>query len=159
MTVLLCTAVLLALGAAADSPPEALSGIVVGVADGDTLTVLVDRSPRKVRLWGIDAPEKDQPFGTRSKQALALAVAGKAVVVQVRGSDRYGRTVGWVRVGDAAVNLDQVRNGMAWWYEQYAPKATDLAQAQQQARAARKGLWVDPAPTPPWDFRRAKRQR
>ncbi len=159
MPVLLWIALLLTSASALAPPHNPLTGQVVRIADGDTLTLLVDTRQVKVRLWGIDAPEKDQAFGTRSKQALAQAVMGKTVVVHSHGTDRYGRTLGWVVAGGATVNLDQVRNGMAWWYQQYAPKAADLAQAQRQAQAQRKGLWVDAAPEPPWEFRKARRQR
>jgi len=138
---------------------ETLHGKVIAITDGDTIQVLVDREPVKVRLWGIDAPEHDQAFGTRSQQALAASVFGKVVDVEVRGRDRYGRTLGVIRSGPSNANLEQVRTGMAWWYQKYAPKAAEYSNAETAARQARRGLWADTDPTPPWEFRRDKRGR
>jgi endonuclease YncB( thermonuclease family) len=97
---------------------ETLTGRVVGVADGDTITVLdANRQQHKIRLAGIDAPEKAQPFGDRSKQNLSALVFDKQVVVESNKQDRYGRTVGKVLVNEIDANLAQVKAGMAWWYE------------------------------------------
>jgi len=137
---------------------DELRGKVVGISDGDTATVLVAGAPVKVRLWGIDAPEKAQAFGQRSKQALSDLAFGKEIVVEVRGHDRYGRTLGLLRVGGLHVNHAMVRAGMAWWYQQYAPKALDLQAAELAARKAGVGLWRDVAPEAPWLFRRTQRE-
>ncbi len=138
---------------------ETILGRVVGVTDGDTLTVLDAGSQQhKIRLAGIDAPEKSQPFGSSSKQNLSDLAYGKSIAVEWSKQDRYGRTVGKVLVSGQDVNLMQVRAGMAWWYRDYA-KEQSLAdrrlyeQAEQQARAQHVGLWRDAKPLPPWDFR------
>jgi endonuclease YncB( thermonuclease family) len=100
------------------------TGKVVGVADGDSITVLRGREQVKVRLVDIDAPEKAQPFGNRSKQALEVLVKGQEVLVVERGQDKYHRTLGKIYRGDIDVNTEQVRQGMAWVFRQYAKDAT-----------------------------------
>ncbi len=137
-----------------------LRGEVVALADGDTITVLdTDRRQHKVRLAGIDAPEKRQPFGTQSKGSLAEMVFRQQVVVEWSKRDRYGRIIGKVMIGRLDVCLEQVRLGMAWHYKRYAPEqsAADqaaYAAAELDARRARRGVWRDAAPVPPWEFRR-----
>jgi endonuclease YncB( thermonuclease family) len=136
-----------------------LAGEVVALADGDTVTVLdPSRQQHKVRLAGIDAPEKRQPFGERSKQALATLTFRKQVVVEWHKRDRYGRIVGFVKVGGTDAGLELVRMGLAWHYkaferEQSAVDRGRYADAEAGARAAHIGLWRDPNPTPPWEFR------
>jgi len=138
---------------------ETLTGYVVDIADGDTITVLdADHLQHKIRLSGIDAPEKAQPFGERSKQNLAGMVFNKTVTVEWSKRDRYVRKVGKVMVGGVDTNLAQVRAGMAWWYEAYRKEQSPAGQrlyqdAEQQARALRVGLWRDPVPVAPWDWR------
>lgn len=133
-------------------------GRVVGVHDGDTITVLTDgKKSVKVRLDGIDAPEAKQAYGARAKQALSDLVFGKTVQIDVRTRDRYGRTVGRVRIGDVDVNVEMVRMGYAWWYRVYAKKDRALEAAEAEARAARRGLWGEKDPTPPWEWRRKRR--
>jgi endonuclease YncB( thermonuclease family) len=134
-----------------------LAGRVVSIQDGDTLTVLVSRRQIKVRLADIDAPERKQPFGTRSRQSLADLCAGKDARIAEQGRDRYGRTLGRVTCASVDANAEQVRRGMAWVYERYAPKGSPLYVVQTEARAARRGLWQDARPVPPWEWRRAKR--
>lgn len=133
-----------------------LVGNVVGVHDGDTLTLLVDRTQYKIRLDGIDAPELGQDFGTRSKQALSKACFGKTVKVETHGQDRYGRTLGEVFT-DESVNRRLVQDGMAWHYVRYSD-SEELAAAEKAAREAKAGLWADPAAVPPWEFRAKKKQ-
>lgn len=139
-------------------------GRVVGVSDGDTITVLdSSNTQHKVRLSGIDAPEKSQPFGQRSKQSLSDLVFGKAVTVETTKRDRYGREVGKVLTGGLDVNLEQVRRGLAWHYKAYEREQpvedrTTYSTAEQEARAARIGLWADPMPLPPWEFRHQPRR-
>lgn len=136
---------------------ETLSGVVVGVSDGDTLTLLVEDKLRvKIRLHGIDAPESKQAFGQRAKQSLSELAYNKDARVEVVDRDRYGRTVGVVFVGDVNVNAEQVRTGMAWWYRQYAKDDTTLEALEAEARKERRGLWQDKEPVPPWEFRRAR---
>jgi endonuclease YncB( thermonuclease family) len=138
---------------------ETLTGYVVGIADGDTLTVLdASHQQHKIRLAGIDAPEKGQPFGDRSKQSLAAMAFNKNVTVEWNKLDRYGRTVGKVMVNGKDANLEQVRAGMAWWYRDYAKEQSPAdrglyERAEVQARAQHVGLWRDANPMPPWEFR------
>lgn len=149
-----------------------LAGRVVAVADGDSVTVLdAEKVRHKVRLAAIDAPEKGQAFGNRSKQHLSDLVFQKEVSVQWRKRDRYGRIVGKVMVRSpdcpsCPKNLDvgqaQLSVGLAWWYRQHAneqsPDSRGRYESEElEARARRVGLWRDPAPVPPWEFRRAKR--
>lgn len=127
---------------------------VVGVTDGDTLTCLSGgREQIKVRLGSIDAPEKSQDFGQRSKAALSDLVYGRDVHLQVIDTDRYGRTVAKVIVGGTDVNLEQVKSGMAWVYRKYAKDQRYLA-AERAARSARAGLWADSNPVEPSVWRK-----
>ena len=138
---------------------QVLVGKVVAIADGDTLTVLdASRTQHKVRLAGIDAPERKQPFGQKSRQLLADLVFRKHVEVIAEKKDRYGRTIGKVVHQQRDINLVLVSEGMAWHYKQYAREqdASDrklYALAEEEARAQRKGLWRDPQPIPPWSWR------
>ncbi len=126
---------------------------VVGISDGDTITCLTAQKQQlKVRLAKIDAPEKDMPYGARAKQALSDAIYGKKVTVTPETIDRYGRTVGLISYAGRDINLQQVQIGMAWVYAQYTTDQTYFA-AEKAARAARKGLWADPNPIRPSDWR------
>jgi endonuclease YncB( thermonuclease family) len=129
-----------------------LVGKVVGVSDGDTITVLVDKKPIKIRLEGIDAPEAKQSFGTRSKQALSEMVFGKEVLVRKTGQDRYGRSLGFVSRDGIDINSVMIQDGWAWHYKKYN-QDSKLADLERQARAAKRGLWAEPNPLAPWDFR------
>ena len=148
----------LALGAAAD-----IQGRVIGVSDGDTVTVLdEDKVQHKIRLAGIDAPELRQAFGRRSKQTLSDCAFGKEAVVVGNKIDRYGRRVGKVVVLDNYCNLRQVELGLAWHYKAYEREQsfTDKAAyglAEIRAQESQLGLWKDLSPQPPWDYRREKR--
>lgn len=154
---------------------DTLAGKVVGVSDGDTITVLdSDKRQHKIRVAGIDAPEKNQAFGQRSKENLSRLVFGKEVEVQWSKHDRYQRIVGKVMVAepgcqrpDCAKILDaglgQVTAGFAWWYRKYAKEqsaedARSYETAEQEARARSVGLWRDAEPIPPWDWRKKDRQ-
>jgi endonuclease YncB( thermonuclease family) len=140
-----------------------IEGRMVGVADGDTITVLDDtHTQHKIRLAGIDAPEKKQPFGQRSKESLSDLVFSKTVTVETGKTDRYGREVGKVLVEGFDANLVQVQKGFAWHYkayerEQSATERKAYADAENEAKAAQRGLWRDTAPVPPWEFRKATR--
>jgi len=140
--------------AAASSSVWALQ--VVGIADGDTLTVLQDGRPARIRLANIDAPEKRQAFGDRSKQSLSELCYGKDAVVRIISTDRYGRAVAMVSCGGIEVNRAQVERGLAWVYTRYNQDPS-LPPLQVAAAAQRRGLWVDLNPVPPWEFRRAGR--
>ncbi|MCX7037922.1 MAG: thermonuclease family protein [Spirochaetes bacterium] len=129
-----------------------LTGNVVAIHDGDTLTLLVGTVQHKIRLNGIDAPELRQPFSQRSRQFLADLCFGKLVTVRVVDVDKYGREVGDVDVDGVPVNAELVRAGLAWHYKQYSKDAT-LAALEVEARSGKRGLWADPNPIPPWEFR------
>lgn len=138
---------------------ETFQGKVVGISDGDTITVLdSSKAQHKIRLAGIDAPERSQAFGERSKQHLSDLVFGKTVTVDWSKTDKYGRTVGKVIVNGQDANLSQVQEGLAWHYKQYekeqpVPDRGSYAQAEIAARTRKIGLWYDAAPIAPWDFR------
>lgn len=134
------------------------SGVVVRVLDGDTVEVLVDQKPVRVRLAQIDSPEARQSFGTRSRQALASAVFQKTVEVQTTGTDRYGRTIGTLVVNGHSVNRAMVAQGMAWAYRAFLVDKT-LLDVEATARAARLGLWADPHAVAPWEWRAEKRKQ
>ena len=150
------------IGAAREGDPIPefdFSGRVVRVADGDTVSVLdPSNTQHKVRLFGIDTPERDQPHGKASSRALAKLVDEKTVGVVIVETDRYGRTVGTLYLRDVNINLTMVENGDAWWYRHYAPHEHRLAESEQQAREAGRGLWANPDPVPPWKWRRENRQ-
>jgi len=139
-----------------------IEGRVVGVSDGDTITVLDSTNTQhKVRLSGIDAPEKKQPFGQRSKESLSDLVFDKPVTVDTDKQDRYGRKVGKVLVDGQDANLEQVKRGFAWHYKAYEREQPSIdrkvyAGAETEAKAARLGLWADTEPVPPWEFRHTK---
>lgn len=135
------------------SPAATLHGRVVHIADGDTLTVLVDHEQVKVRLAEIDAPEAHQDYGQRAKQALGNLVFGKVVFVDDEGKDRYGRTIGRVRLGQLDVNAEMVRTGYAWVYRKYAEDQS-LYALEREAREARRGLCASDVRVPPWEWGR-----
>jgi endonuclease YncB( thermonuclease family) len=140
----------------ADSPPPAtvLAGRVVSVTDGDTLDVLdADKATHRIRLHGIDAPERAQPFSRRSRQHLADAVFGRDVEVSILGRDKYGRVIGVVSVEGRDVSLSLLEAGLAWHYVKY-DQSEAYAEAESAAKQARRGLWLDNKPIPPWDWRK-----
>jgi len=133
-------------------------GRVVAVTDGDTLTMLDGRKQQiKVRLAEIDTPESAQPYGTRAKQELPRLVHGKTVTVKVQDTDRYGRTVGRVYVGEMDVNAEMVKLGAAWVYRKYASDQS-LYAFEKQAKQKRAGIWNLPEAEqiPPWEWRKAR---
>jgi endonuclease YncB( thermonuclease family) len=135
-------------------------GTVVRIADGDTLTLLDDgKAMHRIRIDGIDAPERTQAHGQRSRLSLAALAQGRSARAECGKSDRYGREVCRVIVDGVDVGLEQVRRGWAWHYTKYAheqPPSARLAyaRAEEEARRARHGLWSEGSPTPPWDYRR-----
>jgi len=136
---------------------ESFSGKVVGVSDGDTISVMCDGEAVKVRLSGIDCPEKKQAYGERAKQFTSDLAFGKTVTVSYSKKDRYGRVLGVVELpGGRVLNEELLRAGYAWHYTRYSKDRT-LAELEEEARKARRGLWRDPDPVPPWEFRKAKR--
>lgn len=142
---------------------ESYSGLVVSVADGDTVTVLDGANQQhKVRLAGIDAPEKAQAYGNVSRQHLAQLVFRKRVAIEYEKQDRYQREVGKVLVAGKDANLEQIKAGLAWHYKKYEREQSladrrNYSDAEHVAAAAQQGLWQHPNPVPPWDFRKAKR--
>ncbi len=142
---------------AAAEPP--VKWRVVSVHYGDTLTALdADKVQHKVRLAGIDAPETGQPFGTKARDGLADLVKGKTVAVQVTDRDKYSRTVARIEVEGQDVNKAMVAAELAWHYVRFDHDAT-LAEAEREARAARRGLWADAGPVPPWEWRATEKDR
>ncbi len=131
-----------------------LVGHVVTVSDGDTLTLLVEKKPVKVRLDAIDAPERRQPYGRRSQESLAELCAKRTARVVEKGVDRYGRTIGVIVCDGVEANSEQVRRGMAWVFDRYAPGDSPLYGLQREAQSTRRGLWADPQPIAPWTWRR-----
>ena len=134
-------------------------GTVVSVLDGDTIEVLLNMHPERVRLSGIDCPEKGQPFGTRAKQELSALVFGRDVILQTHGQDKYGRTLADVLLPDGTnVNHELVNDGWCWWYRKYALGHAELEKLEAEAREAKRGLWSDPHPVPPWEWRKRGRK-
>ncbi len=137
---------------------QTFTGKVVGISDGDTIRVLKDGREVKVRLNGVDCPESHQAYGTKARQFTSTMVFGKVVSVVTRDTDRYGRTVADVSLAEATkptmLNRELVRVGLAWWYKRYAPNDKILSALEAEARKAKRGLWADPNPVAPWDFRR-----
>jgi endonuclease YncB( thermonuclease family) len=145
---------------------QILTGRVVRIADGDTVTVLdSSNTQRRIRLQGIDAPESHQAFGTQSKKSLSEMIFDRDVTVEYEKTDQYGRLVGKILLDGKDVNLEQVKAGMAWHYKEYqreqTPEDRELyARAEDEARKARRGLWVDVDPIEPSAFRKEqKRER
>ena len=127
----------------------------MSVKDGDTIEVLHNRKAERIRLTGIDCPEKNQTFGQRAKQATSALSFGQNVTIQKTGKDRYGRTLGTVVLpNDRNLNYELVKDGWCWCYQKYAPSNTVLEGLESEARKARKGLWIDPHPMPPWEWRK-----
>ena len=134
-----------------------IRGVVVKIADGDSLTLLTDSNKQiRIRLAGIDTPERKQSFGNTAKNALVKLVFQKEVKIKVRTKDRYGRTVGIVFLDNQNVNYELVRKGMAWAYKRYTDNEL-LYKLEDEAKKRRIGLWADENPIAPWDWRRGKR--
>ena len=148
-------ALLIILPACTHASEPALTGKVISIADGDTLTILVDKTQHKIRLHGIDTPERKQPFGTKAKQALSDKVFGRVVDVVEVDRDRYGRVVGRIYLSSRDINRELVAEGHAWVYRKYMRDETLLAD-EAAARDAGLGLWLLPEAqrVPPWEWRR-----
>ena len=139
---------------------EQFVGTVVGISDGDTLSVMREGRAVKVRLYGIDTPERTQAFGTRARQYTSALAFGQVVTVVVKDQDRYGRLVAEVVLPDGqSLNRALVRAGLAWWYAAFAKRETTLQQLEAEARDAKRGLWSDPHAVAPWEYRQHKRQQ
>jgi endonuclease YncB( thermonuclease family) len=134
-----------------------MTGKVVKVTDGDTITLLTsDNRQEKIRLDGIDAPEKKQDYGEKSKQYLASLVAGKTVRVEYKSKDRYGRILGTVYVGTLNVNEEMIRKGLAWQYKYN--KDRNLTRLQDEAKAKKLNIWSVKNPVDPYDYRKSRRK-
>jgi endonuclease YncB( thermonuclease family) len=151
-----CVALACITGMAADPPQPAR---VVAVIDGDTLTVLdATNTQHRGRLAGIDAPERAQPFGTKARERMAALAMGKSVAVHSQGQDKYGREIARIEFEGQDVGRQLVAEGLAWHYTRYSDDA-GLAAAERDARAARRGLWADAKPVPPWEWRKTESGR
>ena len=144
---------------------DILSGKVIKITDGDTVHLLVEGNEKeKIRLAGIDAPERKQAFGKKSKQYLADLIGAKQVTVEFNKRDRYGRIVGKILYKRKDINLEMVKAGLAWHYKKYAHEQSEddrLAYivAENNAYKNKKGLWHDKEPTSPWEFRKERRKK
>ena len=142
---------------------DTLTGRVVRVTDGDTIVVLdANDAQHKIRLTGIDAPERKQAFGTKSKEHLSEAVAGKFVVVEYSKRDYYKRILGKVLLSGQDMNLEQIKAGLAWHYKKYQDEQSTsdrekYSDAELDAMRNKRGLWADHNPVAPWEYRKAKR--
>ncbi len=130
-----------------------LKGIVVGIRDGDTLTLRVDGKNVRVGLDGVDAPELGQPYGKSARRSLSQLCEGKEATAVERGKDEAGRILASVRCAQLDVNAEQVRRGMAWVHLRYLPLGSPLYEFEANARLRGVGLWRSSAPVPPWEWR------
>ena len=142
---------------------DTVTGNIVRIIDGDTVVVLDSNKVQyKIRLMGIDAPEKKQAYGKKSKDNLSDLVAGKFVVVEYDKLDRYQRIIGKIQLSGEDINLEQISSGMAWHYKKYQGEQSQVdrikySEAEVDARNTKRGLWHDSEPIPPWDYRKSKR--
>jgi len=150
--------VLLTFGTDIVASQDRFVGKVVRVIDGDTIVVLRDGAGIKVRFYGIDTPESDQAWGAAATAFTRRAVLGRQVTVRTHGTgSRYHRTIGEVLQPDGrSLNRILVATGLAWWYQHYAPTNLELSRLEARARAEKRGLWADPAPVPPWEWRQRR---
>lgn len=146
--------------AASIARAESVEARVVAITDGDTLTaVTAQKKQIRIRLAGIDAPEKRQPFGKAAKAALSDRVFGRQVLLDIRKIVKNGPALAKVQFDGRDVNLELLQLGLAWWYQRFAGEQTtedqaDYAAAEQSAREGSVGLWTDFAPDPPWEWRK-----
>lgn len=138
------------------STEKEIIGRVVKVSDGDTIRVLQNKKEFKIRFFGIDAPEKDQAFGQKSKQKLSDLILGKEIKVLWNKRDQYRRYLGVVYLGELNINKEMVRYGLAWAYRRYS-NDPEMIELEKFAKEKKIGLWVDENPTPPWKFRKNQR--
>ena len=134
----------------------AWSGKCVAVTDGDTIKVMHEGKAEKIRLYGIDCPEKKQPFGKKAKSFASDLVYKRIVEIKALNKDRYGRTIAWVYVNDTCLNEELLKAGLAWHYKRYSKEKT-LSLLEKEARGMKVGLWSDPHSIPPWEWRRLKK--
>ncbi len=145
------------------SPPLAFGwqGVVVKVIDGDSIQVRHGKTIKEIRLYGIDAPEYRQPFGNKARKILRKKISGKTVTVKGKDIDRYGRIVALVTFNGELINRSLVRQGLAWVSSKYCraqPLCRQMKKDESQAKKAKRGLWQDPDPLPPWRWKRSNRR-
>lgn len=146
LLLLLCTPVL----------AQTFTARVIRVIDGDTLAVISGNTETRVRLAECDAPESTQPFGRNAAQFTSSIALDHTVTVYVQDKDRYGRSIAHIVTDQGLdVSTELIRAGFAWWYRQYSRNPT-LGTLEAQAHCAHRGLWIDPNPTPPWDWRHSR---
>jgi endonuclease YncB( thermonuclease family) len=157
VSVLLKPSLLLLFSLSLVSNQDYLTGKVVSIQDGDTITILVEDTTYRIRLYGIDCPERGQAYGTAARNYTGERCFGDTVLIRSHGTDKYGRLLGEVILADST-NLNEllVGAGMAWWYKKYVQSEV-LESLEKEAREYGRGLWNDPEPMPPWEFRRSKR--
>lgn len=135
-----------------------IKGKVIKVADGDTITILEENGNKtRVRFYGIDAPEKKQNYGIKSLDVLKDLIDKKEVEIEVKDKDQYGRVVGIVYYDKMNINLYMLETGNAWWYKQYSKHNIEFKIAEEKAKLEKLGLWKEKNPTPPWIYRKEKR--
>lgn len=140
------------------SAPAGFTAKVVGITDGDTIDVLLDdKTTQRLRLNGIDAPERGQPFGNNAKQFLSDRIGGQLIQITPLDTDRYGRTIAELNHNHERITLALVRQGLAWHYVRYSDDP-DLDAAQREAQANARGLWSDPRHVPPWEWRKLSKE-
>ncbi|MBH0203599.1 MAG: thermonuclease family protein [Nitrospira sp.] len=142
------------------TPAFSFTALVVSVKDGDTIEVLSHGRATRIRLHGIDCPEKRQAYGYRAKIATAALTFGRTVTIHPYDTDKYGRTVADVTLSDETnVNHLLVKDGWCWWYRKYAPDDPILEALEAEARHTKRGLWIDHNPVPPWVYRKLKHKQ
>lgn len=145
-------AIILSFSVSAEVPSGAVQFSLKRISDGDTIVTTGDT---RIRLWGIDTPERNQLYGSDATAALTEMLNNQQLYFETKDVDRYGRTVGVIYTADGdEINLELVCDGHAWWYERYAKRATDYEQCQEDARKHQRGLWAEEDPVAPWDWRR-----
>lgn len=138
--------------------PASLAGKVVRVTDGDTFVLLgANKTQYKVRLYGIDCPERQQPFYKAAKDHLASLIFQKNVIVRKKNMDRYGRIVALVNSGNTIINEEMIRSGLAWHYKRF-DRNENWSALEREAARKKLGLWSESDPTPPWEWKHAERR-
>jgi endonuclease YncB( thermonuclease family) len=133
------------------------AGRVVSVLDGDSIEVIRGGRTARIRVFGIDCPERGQPYGMRAKEFTSRFAFGITVTIIPKGADHYGRTIAEVLLPDGrSLGMELVRAGLAWWYRHYGPGDREMERLEREARRTKRGLWRDPRPIPPWGWRHSK---
>ena len=160
MEIILQSLVSLILLLPAHAQAETFTGKVEWVTDGDSINVAREGKSVRVRLFGIDCPEMDQKYGKEAKEVARELAFGKVVSIESKGKDRYGRTIGRVKLPSGkSLSRELIRAGACWWYKRYAKSEVEFKDLEEEARREKLGLWADPKPEPPWKWRKRKRGR